>query len=318
MAKVDLTEKVQLFQNALNEFKTRLLEDRYILAAVQIASFMEETIWCHDSIGLWIIEEDGVSHRLKSDGKNERIFRTFVENGINIHCEIIPRSRFRLMVEGNSRTAFSCNFFSKRELIFSKDPSIEKWFSEANQLATSDQEKELLVVMTWVICCYRHALRRLQIKNDLPLTTQDVLDLAHSIAHLEIVRGGEIYEKEAIYKAIDTEPELFQTIYLDVLSKRKSKKLLQTALDTVAEYMQQNALNDLRPVIRYLKKQNRIVPLSELAEHFAHSQLYPWHIETALLWLEENGMVDKLSSPFGITKKSRVEIEEPAWFLEPS
>jgi hypothetical protein len=33
---------------------------------------------------------------------DERIYRILVENNINIHAEVIPRSRFRQMVEGSS------------------------------------------------------------------------------------------------------------------------------------------------------------------------------------------------------------------------
>jgi len=34
-----------------------------------------------------------------SDGKDERVFRILVENGINIHAEVISRIRFKQMVE---------------------------------------------------------------------------------------------------------------------------------------------------------------------------------------------------------------------------
>ena len=98
-----------------------------------------------------VIEADGVSKRLKSDGKDERIFRTLCEDDINLHVELIPRSRFKQMIEGSSRTAFSCNFFAKRELIYCDDASIANWFEKANETATKDQEKELLVATTWVV-----------------------------------------------------------------------------------------------------------------------------------------------------------------------
>ena len=126
---------------ALASFVQRLEEDCNILAAVRVGSFDEELMWRKEAIGLWIIEADGVSRRIKSDGNRERIFRTFVEDGINIHAEVIPRSRFKQMVEGSSRTAFSSNFFAKRELVYANDPSIEKWFDTANTVAQKDQEK---------------------------------------------------------------------------------------------------------------------------------------------------------------------------------
>src|ERR1051326_2762806 len=166
-------EKVARFQAALDQLIERIAEDRYVLAIVLVGSLAEETIWHRETLGLWIIEADGVSRRLPSDGNDERIFRILVEDGINIHAELIPRSRFKKMVEGASRTAFSCNFFAERRIVYSKDPSIAGWFEKANRLATKDQERELLTFSTWTIYAHRHARKRLDLKGDLELAAQE-------------------------------------------------------------------------------------------------------------------------------------------------
>src|SRR3984957_9847174 len=137
----DDAEKVARFKAALDQFIERITEDRYVLAIVLVGSLSTETIWHRESLGLWIIEADGVSRRLPGDGEDERIFRILVEDGINIHAEVIPRSRFKKMVEGASRTAFSCSFFAERRIVYSRDPSIESWFKKANNMATKDQER---------------------------------------------------------------------------------------------------------------------------------------------------------------------------------
>ncbi len=85
-----------------------------------------------------------------------------MEDGINIHAEIIPRARFKLMVEGSSRTAFSCNFFAVRELVYCDDPSLAKWFDLANEAAVKDQEKERLIATTWIIEAARYARKRIE------------------------------------------------------------------------------------------------------------------------------------------------------------
>jgi hypothetical protein len=190
MSRDDDAEKLDRFETALRQFVERIAEDRYILAVVLVGSLRSETIWQRESLALWIIEADGVSRRLPSDGKDERIYRILVENGINIHAEVIPRSRFKQMVEGASRTAFSCNFFAVRRIVYSKDPSIAGWFEKANRLATKDQERELLTFSTWTIHAHRHARKRLDVKGDLELAAQETLEAAHSVAHTEIIRRG--------------------------------------------------------------------------------------------------------------------------------
>src|SRR6202047_1806931 len=274
----------------------RIGEDRYVLAVVLVGSLSEETIWRRDTLGLWIIEADGVSRRLPSDGNDERVFRILVENGINIHAEVIPRARFRQMVEGASRTAFSCNFFAQRQIVYSKDPSIESWFKKANSMATKDQERELLTFSTWTIHAHRHARKRLDIKGDLELAAQETLGAAQSVAHTEIIRQGQVWEQDVIYRAVELDPALFQTIYLDVLSKRKNRRVLSTALDAIDGYLDKHCQAHLRPLLDYLKKQNRVVPLSEISDQFAFSQIHPSHLESACEWLERKGVLQTLSA----------------------
>jgi uncharacterized protein len=316
MTQEDDLEKIARFEVALNQLIERVAEDRYVLAIVLVGSLSKETIWHRESLGLWIIEADGVSRRLTSDGNNERLFRILVENGINIHAEVIPRSRFKMMVEGASRTAFSCNFFAQRQIVYSKDSSIESWFKKANSMATKDQERELLTFSTWTIHAHRHARKRLDIKGDLELAAQDTLGAAHSVAHTEIIRQGQVWEQEVIYRAMEGDPALFQTIYLDVLSKRKNRRVLSTALDAIDGYLDKHYKAHLKPLLGYLKKQNRLIPLSEISDHFAFSQLHPWHLESACEWLERKGLLQKLSAPFKLTKRSLERVEEPAYLLD--
>lgn len=316
MTPKDDVDKLARFQAALNQFLERIAGDRYVLAVVLVGGLTNETIWRRESIGLWVIEADGVTRRLLSDGQDERLFRTLVENGINVHAEIIPRSRFKKMVEGASRTAFSCNFFAERRIVYSRDPSIESWFKKAMNFALKDQERELLTFSTWTIHAHRQARKRLDVKGDLDLAAQETLEAAHSVAHTEIIRRGQVVEQDVIYRAIDGAPALFQTIYLDVLAKRKNRRVISAALDAIDRYLDEHHQAHLKPLLDYLKKQDRLVPLSEIGDHFAFSQLHPWHLESACEWLARKGLLQKLSAPFKLTKRSPQNIEEPAYFLD--
>ena len=308
-------EKLARFQQALDHLVARISEDRYVLAMILVGSLSEVTVWRRESIGLWIIEADGVTRRLLSDGNEERLFRILTEDGINFHAEVIPRTRFKQMVEGSSRTAFSCNFFAERKLAYSCDPSIQNWFDQANSVAIKDQERELLAFSTWTIHAHRHARKRLDIRDDVELASQEILSAAHSVAYTEIIRMGKVWEQDVIYRAIEANPDLFQTIYLDVLARRKNRKVLADALDRIERYLDENYRAHLKPLLVYLKKENRVVPLSEISDHFAYSEVYPWHLESACEWLERKGHLQKFSAPFKLTKRSLVHVEEPAYFL---
>src|SRR5215467_6656334 len=129
------TEKLKRFQKALDLFLERVRKDANLLAAVLVGSLTEKTIWRRDAISLWLIEKDGVTKRLRVDGEDPRVFRTLVEEGINLHVELIPRSRFKRMVEGYARTAFRYSFFTRRKLVYCADPSLGQWFEDADTMA---------------------------------------------------------------------------------------------------------------------------------------------------------------------------------------
>lgn len=315
MASESSAEKVARFERALNQFVDRVSEDDYVLAVVLAGSLSDETIWKRDALNVWVIEADGVSRRLRSDGNDEHIHRIFAENEINIYAELIPRSRFKQMVEGTSRTAFSCNFFQKRTIVHSKDPSIDKWFTSASEVAMKDKQRELVVYSTWTICALKNATRMLNIKKDLQLAQQEILNAAYSVAYTEVIRHGEICEDIVIYRAIELNPELMQPIYQDVLAKPKNRSVLETALSMIDQYLENHCSEHLKPITAFLKKENRLVPLSEIGEQFAFSQIYPWHIQMVCDWLEKKGKLEKLSAPFKLTKRSHEGVEEPAYSL---
>ena len=310
---INLEEKRISFLKALNTFIERIKEDRWILAAVLVGSINEDTILKKEDIYLWIIEADGVTLRKKSDGEEHRIWRTMVEHDINIWAEIIPRSRFKRMVEGASRTAFSYNFFAKRELVYSADESIKKWFEETNKIAQKDRELELLVATTWVISAAREARKLIEVEKDLNRGWQKTINASHALASVHIVEEGEICETPVIYRALEINPALFGIIYSQLIEAGPSDDHIRLALDKIEHWLNSKGALYMKPILTYLKKQSRVVGLTELANHFAFTQLYPWHIESACEWMVRTNRIEKLATEMPLTKKSRIQLEEPAY-----
>jgi len=311
-----VSQKVARFEKALQLFLDRVRADPNLLAAVLVGSLSEETVWRRDAISLWLIEKDGVTKRLRVDGEDPRIFRTLVEEGVNLHVELIPRSRFKRMVEGSARTAFRYSFFARRKLVYCKDPSLAKWFEDADTVARRDQERELCIATTWLIHAIRHATRLLEHQRDLDLAFQELLGGAHCVAAAEVIASGEVHEGLVIQRGLELAPALMRQVYLDLLAAPRTAENLGKTLAALEAYLDKHAEARLRPVLSYLRKEKRLVPLSELADHFAHSQLFPWHLESACEWLEEKKRIGKFSAPFGLTKLSRVEVEEPAYLCD--
>ena len=313
----DLEAKRKRYQEALASFVAKLEQDRYVLAAVQLGSLEEAVIWRREAIGLWIVEVDGVSRRHASDGQEERLFRTLVEGGVDLHAEIIPRSRFKRMIEGNSRTAFTHSFFHRRRLLYSHDASIERWFEEANRLAPQDQRNETLIAATWVAHGLRHAEKLLRLRQDMDLCFQELLWTTWSLAALEIVKSGEVWEEEILHRARELHPALFDATHGVLMTEPRQPEVLERVIERIRTELEAEGARWFAPVLRWLKKEGGLVPLSRMADHFAYGQLYPWHLESACEWLARQGVIEKFAAPYRLTTKSRVELEEPAYVFDP-
>ena len=225
-----IPDKVARFERALQLFLERVRADSNLLAAVLVGSLTEETVWRRDAISLWLIEKDGVTKRLRADGEDPRVFRTLVEEGVNLHAELIPRSRFKRMVEGSARSAFRYSFFARRKLVHCNDPSLATWFEEADTMALRDQERELCVATTWLIHAHRHAARLLENERDLELAFQELLGGAHCVAAAEVIASGEVHEGLVIHRALELAPELMREIYVDLLAAPRTAENLAKTL----------------------------------------------------------------------------------------
>ena len=140
---------------------------------------------------------------------------------------------------------------------------------------------------------------------------------AHSVAHTEIIRRGQVWEQDVIYRAIEgalrnwskrSISTCWPNARTNVSCLKRSTRLMGIS---TAHYHRAH----LKPLLDYLKKQNRVVPLSEMSDHFAFSQVHPWHLESACEWLERKGLLEKVSAPFKLTKRSLERVEEPAYFF---
>jgi hypothetical protein len=90
---------------------------------------------------------------------------------------------------------------------------------------------------------------------------------------------------------------------------------MEKALKTIDEYLVAHCAEHLKPVLAFIKKESRLVSLSQMGDQFAYSQIYPFHIHIVCDWLEKKGKLQKLSAPFKLTKRSHESVEEPAYSL---
>ncbi|WP_127530417.1 hypothetical protein [Paenibacillus kobensis] len=69
-------------------------------------------------------------------------------------------------------------------------------------------------------------------------------------------------------------------------------------------------------IFNYLQEERDVRPFSDLMQHMKQKhRMEDGLIVHATEWLAEKGIIDKASSPVKLTPKSRVELDEVAYFM---
>ncbi len=79
------------YEAALAAFVERVKADRTIIAAILYGSLAYDDVWEKSDIDFMVVTKEE-KQAVKS--------YSLVEDGINIHCEVVPRSQFRRWIEG--------------------------------------------------------------------------------------------------------------------------------------------------------------------------------------------------------------------------
>src|SRR5262249_21733584 len=110
--------------------------DRSVLAAVLCGSLSHDTVWAKSDIDLVFVTID--------DKKVEQSAHSLNANGVNVHAFLMPRAKFRQMVEGSLRNSFMHSFLAKGRLLYTHDESIAALFAKLNEMGERDTQLQLL------------------------------------------------------------------------------------------------------------------------------------------------------------------------------
>nr|PZN33955.1 MAG: hypothetical protein DIU80_03160 [Chloroflexota bacterium] len=298
------------YQAALAAFVARVRQDDYILAAILCGSLSHDQVWEKSDIDVILVGRD-----------ERRPLRSYalVEDGINIHVLLYSRSRFRKEIEGALTSSFFHSYFSKSTLLFTTDESIREYYADAGKLGEADRELQLLGQATWVVSLLTKAQKWLYVKHDPAYSFLWHMYMVSHLASIETLLNGEVTGREVVQQAMRHNPAFFRRIYFDVIDRPKTPELMQEILLAVEGYLVERIEALFRPVLSYLAEQGGARTATEIDAYF-RNQLQSDNGGAALAceWLAEQGVLHKVPVPMRLTEKSRVTVDEAAYYYEPA
>src|SRR4029450_8040465 len=250
----------QQFTAALAAVIEQVKGDRTILAAILCGSLSHDTVWAKSDIDLVLVTID--------DSKVPAGDKSLYADGVNIHAMLVPRAEFRKMAEGSVRNSFAHSFLTKGRLLYAHDSTIAELCATLAGIGERDTQLQLLQSATHALPSLYKARKWLLTRGDLDYTALWILYAATPLARVEVMRRGQLADREVIPQALALNPALFTTIYTDLLNAKKSRKAVENALEAAERYLARDAATLFGPVIDYLRDAGEARSSSEIDDYF--------------------------------------------------
>jgi len=294
------------FTAALDALVEQVKHDRSILAAILCGSLSHDTVWRKSDIDLVLVTVDDRTLAAGSIALNA--------DGVNVHAWTLSRTEFRKTVEGARQNSFSHSLLAKGRLLYTHDETIASLCERLSTLGARDRQLHLLRAATGALPAIDKAHKWMITRGDLDYTALWILYAATPLAQIEVVTAGLIADREVIPQAMNLNPSFFRTIYTDLLNARKTPAAVERALAAVDAYIAERAGELFALVVDYLRESADTRSASEIENHFTRTYDVGG-VTTACEYLADRGIIEKVSMPAKLTKRSNVEVQELAFVL---
>ena len=302
------TEKAAVrerYERAVESLTEILQKDRTVLAAILCGSLAYDEVWEKSDIDLVIIGDE--THKDKAFN--------LVEEGVNIHATILPRSVFKKAMEGSLQSSFLHSLFSKSRLLYTHDESLYGLYENIQKVGTRDRSLQLLRSVGTVLWALPKAEKWFTVKKDMRYSCYYIFLCAGGLATLEVVANGQIATREVIQQALKLNPTIFNQLYTDLIDGPKDEATIGAALATINTYLEERISLIFQPLLDYLREADAPRSASEINEYFKKAVQFDG-IANVCEWLSEKGIVEKVSTPLRLSEKSRVAVNEAAYYYD--
>jgi uncharacterized protein len=293
------------FTRALDRLIAQVKTDRAILAAILCGSLSHDTVWEKSDIDLVLVTIDDKLVPVDS--------LALYADGVNVHAHLMPRARFRGLVEGAVHNSFMHSLLSKGKLLYTEDPTITDLFGRLRTIGDRDTQLQLLRCATSALSPIDKAHKWFVTRGDLDYTALWMLYAATPLARIEVIGRGLLADREVIPQAMTLNPAFFKIVYADLLNTKKTRKGIESALAAIDAYIRDREKSLFALVIEYLRDAGDARSSREIEAHFERN-FDVSGVLTACEYLSDRGLIGKASVPTHLTRKSHVDVQELAFF----
>jgi hypothetical protein len=290
----------------MEAFVERVRQDSHILAVFVAGSLSYDQVWEKSDIDVVMVCDD-----------EKRAYAPFhlVEQGICISTNVFSRAEFKKTFEKIIQSSALHSYLYKSTLVYCKDDAVRDIYENTRGVGSRDRSIQLLILASIAIVQLEKAEKWIVVKRDVCYSFLWLMKVVEQLAQVEVVMNRDIPTREVIHQALRYNPAFFEPMYTDLIHKPKDEAAMLQAVRLADAYLVERKDELFKLIFDYLAEENDVRPFSELMLHMKQKH----RIEDGLLvhateWLAEKNFIYKASAPVRLTPKSRVEVDELAYF----
>src|ERR1051326_6778916 len=152
---------------ALDRLIERVKQDRSVLAAILCGSLSHDRVWDKSDVDLLLVTID--------DRKVPESGMSLYADGVNVHALLMPRAKFREMVEGAIDNSFMHSFVAKGRVLYTHDETIAALCARLQAIGERDTQIQLLRAATHALAPIYKAHKWILTRGDLEYTALWIL-----------------------------------------------------------------------------------------------------------------------------------------------
>ncbi|MFW9921954.1 MAG: nucleotidyltransferase domain-containing protein [Candidatus Thorarchaeota archaeon] len=296
------------FDNVLNDFLEQIQQDENITAALLFGSMVNGIVWEKSDIDLVLITKD-----------QKTPYRDFwlMDGDINLQVTVFTRNEFIRYQQRSLQGSGTHHVLTTSKILFSEDETLNEFLESMKKVGKRDLELEILRIVVMVIGDIEKAQKFLEIKNDIIQSYLFITRLLDNLAKIVIMLNDAIPGRESVEQAMKYEPELFETIYSQVVLHGIKKEDLLIIISKIRDYLETQTEIIFKPILDYLKQEKTFRSATDIAR-FLNDKLNTswWNIAALMLgnWLVEQGYCERVPCPTRLTLRSHSQVNEVGFY----
>jgi hypothetical protein len=294
------------YEAALDGIGAKLTDDPRVIAAFVAGSLSYDVVWEKSDIDMTIVTDD-----------EKRPYAGFAltEQGICISANVISRQAFKKELEGGLQAGHWHSFLANGRMLFCRDAAINELFEGIRHVGERDLDLQLLQTASWAVTVLEKAEKWLVVKRDPVYSFLWLLKGTETLAGIEVMLHRDIPTREVVQQALVYNPELFGRLYRDAIEGPKTEARMAEALKLADDYIDRHHKRLFKPVLDYLAEEKDVRSFSDLMQELKqHRRFEDMLIVHGCEWLAQKGYIERATYPLKLTGKSRIEIDELAYF----